>query len=201
MRHEPTTDELPIIGKTVELPDSAETTELPAKPSSTAADSAKSSGGGDSGAVPERRTVKLTGEGLGGAAEQPRPDDGPTAELPAQQQAGQQQARRHRPEMVQQVAQGSSAPRKRGRFWREVAGALAVGTVLLATAVLVLQVVAWVNGMPGLGIVVLLGHLGGAALAVAAQRIVDRRGGRPALLAGLGLGVTVVAILVLFWWI
>lgn len=92
-------------------------------------------------------------------------------------------------------------PPRKARFWRELSGALAVGTVLLAAAVFVLQVVAWINGMPGLGLVVLVGHVVGAVLAVVAQRIVDRRDGRPALLAGLGLGATVVAILVLFWWI
>ncbi|ONI77390.1 hypothetical protein ALI144C_34645 [Actinosynnema sp. ALI-1.44] len=91
-------------------------------------------------------------------------------------------------------------PRK-GRFWRELSGALAAGLVLLAVAVLVLQVISWSNGVPGLGVIELVGHLVAAGLAVYAQRVIDRRPGRPALAAGFGLALVVVAVLVLFWWI
>jgi predicted lipid-binding transport protein (Tim44 family) len=157
MRHDPTTDELPIqgnrteSGRTVELPEA----NGPARGARNRAD---------------HRTVEVPGGG-------PR-----------------------RPESVP-VRQESAAPQRKGRFWRELAGALTAGTVLLAAAVLVLQVVAWINGMPGLGVFVLVGHIVGAVLVIATQRIVDRRTGRPALLAGLGLGLTIGAILVLFWWI
>jgi hypothetical protein len=149
MRHEPTTDELPV----------QQTVELPGKPSSSV----------------------------------PSGAEGPTTELPMSDRGW------HRPETIQQ-RQTSPSPKK-SRFWRELTGALAAGTVLLAIAVLVLQTIAWLKGMPGLGVVVLVGHLVGAALAVAAQRMVDRRAGKPALAAGLGLGAVVVVVLVLFWWI
>jgi hypothetical protein len=163
MRHEPTTDELPIA-KTVELPDGRKTVEIP------------------------------------GAATQPgktadsREDNAEsrTTELPTSQRG------HHRPEAIQ-ARQTSPAPKS--GFWRELTGALTAGTILLAIAVLVLQTIAWLNGMPGLGAVVLIGHLVGAALAVAAQRVADRRSGKPALAAGLGIGAVVVLILVLFWWI
>ncbi|WP_236952117.1 hypothetical protein [Kibdelosporangium phytohabitans] len=89
----------------------------------------------------------------------------------------------------------------KGRFWRELSGALAAGLVLLAVAVLVLQIISWANGVPGLGVVELIGHAVAAGLAVYAQRVIDRRPGRPALVAGVGLGVVVVLVLVLFWWI
>jgi hypothetical protein len=85
-------------------------------------------------------------------------------------------------------------------FWRELAGAAAAGVVLLAAVVLVLETISWIRGLPGLGTIVLIGHLVGAVLAVIAQRQLDRRRGRPALLAGLGLGVVVAAVLILFWW-
>ena len=127
MRHEPATDELPVVGKTVELP---------------------------------------------------------TAEPAARQQP---------------ATAGSRSGR--GGFWRELAGALAAGAAVLAVVVLVLQVVAWTKGMPGLGAVVLIGHVVGAVLAIAAQRMVDRSQGRPALVAALCLGAVVAAILLLFWWI
>ncbi|CAM4132942.1 hypothetical protein KIPE111705_42150 [Kibdelosporangium persicum] len=91
--------------------------------------------------------------------------------------------------------------RRKGRFWRELTGALAAGLVVLALAVLVLQIISWANGVPGLGVVELIGHIVGAGVAVYAQRVIDRRPGRPALLAGFGLAATVVLVLVLFWWI
>jgi hypothetical protein len=94
-----------------------------------------------------------------------------------------------------------NTPRRQSGFWRELSGALAAGIVLLTAVVLVLDVISWARGVPGLGVWVLVGHVVGSVLAVIAQRQLDRRQGRPALLAGLALGVVVVAVLVLFWWI
>ncbi len=91
-------------------------------------------------------------------------------------------------------------PPKRSGFWRELAGAMAAGVVILAAVVFVLEVISWTRGVPGLGVVVLIGHVVGAGLAVVAQRQVDRRTGRGALVAGAGVGAVVVALLVLFWW-
>jgi hypothetical protein len=118
-----------------------------------------------------------------------------TDELPARDRA--EGAR----EAEKVVAAERKGPRRKGRFWRELAGALAAGLVILAVAVLVLQIVSWTNGVPGLGVVELIGHGVAAVLAVVAQRVIDRRTGRPALVAGLGLTVVVVLVLVLFWWI
>lgn len=89
--------------------------------------------------------------------------------------------------------------RRRG-FWRELSGSLAAGVVVLAAVVLVMQVVSWIRNVPGLGGWVLAGHVVGAVLAVLAQRQVDRRTGRGALVAGLALGAVVAGVLVLFWW-
>ncbi|WP_185845558.1 hypothetical protein [Kibdelosporangium aridum] len=91
--------------------------------------------------------------------------------------------------------------RRKGRLWRELTGALAAGLTVLALVVLVLQIMSWSNGVPGLGVVELIGHIVAAGLAVYAQRTIDRRPGRPALIAGVGIGVLVVLVLVLFWWI
>lgn len=79
-------------------------------------------------------------------------------------------------------------------------GALTAGVVMLAAVVLVLEVLSWTRGLPGLGVVVLVGHLVGAVLAVLIQRQVDRRAGRPALVAGSALGAVVLLMLLLFWW-
>jgi hypothetical protein len=92
-----------------------------------------------------------------------------------------------------------SPPAKPG-FWREVSGVVTAGVLFLTAVVLVLQVVAWVQGKPGVGVLVLTGHLIGSVLVVLAQRQVDRRQGRPALLFGLGVGVLALTALVLFWW-
>jgi hypothetical protein len=101
---------------------------------------------------------------------------------------------------VQPPVQNSTAKAPRSGFWRELCGALTAGVVILAAVVLVLEVLSWTRGLPGLGVVVLVGHLVGAVLAILLQRQLDRRSGRPARLAGLGLGAVVVAMLVLFWW-
>jgi hypothetical protein len=192
MRHEPTTDELPIQ-QTVELPDGRKTVEIPgAQPQHAPTDSPGSkpaeqpTGHLPAGDTPEDRTLSAASRGLDYS-------DAQTTSLPSNHGG------RHRPETIQQRQTGP-APNRSG-FWRELTGALAAGTVLLAAAVLILQTIAWLNGMPGLGVFVLVGHLVGAALAVVAQRVADRRTGKPALVAGLGVGAVVVLILVLFWWI
>jgi hypothetical protein len=91
-------------------------------------------------------------------------------------------------------------PRRRFGFWRELSGALAAGVVVLALVVLAFQVVSWAKNVPGLGVWVLVGHVAGAVVAVVLQRQVDRRDGKASLLAGVGLGVVIAAVLVLFWW-
>ncbi|TCO58642.1 DUF4190 domain-containing protein [Actinocrispum wychmicini] len=110
-----------------------------------------------------------------------RPDDAKTTELPTHAR-------------TVELSTG-----KRG-FWRELSGSLAAGVVVFTVVVLVLQAVSWVRQVPGLGIWVLAGHVVGAVLAVLAQRQIDRRTGRGAVLAGIGLGVVVAAVLLLFWW-
>jgi hypothetical protein len=130
--------------------------------------------------LPDGRTVELGDPRANGRTEEFRPGgsdggDGKTVEL--------------------------GTGRRRSGFWRELSGALAAGVVVLTVVVLALQVLSWVNNVPGLGFWVLIGHVSGAVLAVIAQRQLDRREGRQALLAGVGLGVVVLAVLVLFWWI
>jgi hypothetical protein len=160
----------PEDAKTHEFATDGKTDELPA--SSSPADS---------------KTVNFAG---------PQPD-GQTVAFPVTGRSG---AARRGPagETVALAADGGSEPRS--GFWRELSGALAGGVVVLAAIVLVLEVISWSRGVPGLGWIVLVGHVVGAVLAVVAQRQLDRRVGRSALVAGLALGVVVVAVLVLFWW-
>lgn len=86
------------------------------------------------------------------------------------------------------------------RFWRGVSGAFAAGLVLLALAVVGVQVYAGTKDLPGPGVDVVLGHVLAAAVAVAAQLLADRKRGWPA--ATLSLVVVLVGALALwlFWW-
>jgi hypothetical protein len=92
-----------------------------------------------------------------------------------------------------------AAPRG-GGVRRELSGALSVGLAVLALVVLVFQLIAWGRGVPGPGAVMVLGHVALAAVAVAAQRVADRRTGWPATAAVLGVVVVTGTALWLFWW-
>lgn len=91
-------------------------------------------------------------------------------------------------------------PAKPG-FWRELAGVLTGGLVVLALFVLVVEILAWIRGERGLGLVSLFGHLFAASLAVSAQRFADRRTGVSAMIAGMGVAVVVFVSLWFFWWL
>lgn len=88
----------------------------------------------------------------------------------------------------------------RGGFGRELAGALAVGLSVLAVVIVVFQVLAWVRGMPGPGVAMVLGHLTAAVLAVLVQRVADRAAGLVATLAALGVVVITGVTMWLLWW-
>lgn len=94
----------------------------------------------------------------------------------------------------------SRSDTSRIRRWRGLTGALAAGLVVLTVVVLVAQVVGQVNGSAGPGPFMVVGHVVSAALAVPAQRIADRRRGRPAALAGAAVVVLALATLWLYWW-
>jgi hypothetical protein len=92
------------------------------------------------------------------------------------------------------------APRDRGGFGREVAGALAVGLSVLAIVVLVFQVLSWIRDMPGPGATMVGGHLGAAALAVIVQRVADRTSGPLAAVSAVAVVVITGVTLWLLWW-
>ena len=104
------------------------------------------------------------------------------------------------PDVATEPEPTEPARREGSRFWREASGALALGLVALAVAVLGFQVFAWVRGTPGPGVFTVLAHWGAAALAVLAQRIVDRSSGHRQALAVLIVTVAAGATLWLFWW-
>jgi hypothetical protein len=93
-----------------------------------------------------------------------------------------------------------SAPRARGGFAREVAGALAVGLSVLAIVVLVFQVLSWIRDMPGPGATMVGGHLGAAILAVLVQRVADHNRGWLAGLAAVAVVVITGVAMWLLWW-
>jgi hypothetical protein len=92
------------------------------------------------------------------------------------------------------------APRARGGFGREVAGALAVGLSVLAIVVLVFQVLAWIRGVPGPGAMMVVGHLSAAVLAVLVQRVADRANGAAAAVAAVAVVAITGATMWLLWW-
>ncbi|WET80630.1 hypothetical protein P3102_05105 [Amycolatopsis sp. QT-25] len=87
-----------------------------------------------------------------------------------------------------------------GRFWRGLTGSLAAGMAVLTVCVVSIAAVCLFIGAPGPGLLMLIGHPAAAVLALLAQRTVDRRTGRVAGFAGLGVVVSVTAALSLFWW-
>ncbi|HEX2130565.1 MAG TPA: hypothetical protein VHH15_03330 [Actinophytocola sp.] len=98
------------------------------------------------------------------------------------------------------LAEPTAPPRPRGGFGRELAGALAVGLSVLAVVIVVFQVLAWVRGVPGPGLAMVLGHLGAAVLAVLVQRVADRTTGAVATLAALGVVAITATTMWFLWW-
>ena len=97
-------------------------------------------------------------------------------------------------------AEHQPAPRARGGFGRELAGALAVGLSVLAIVVVVFQVLGWVRGVPGPGTTMVGGHLVAAVLAVLAQRVADRSRGWLAAAAAIAVVVITAVTMWLLWW-
>lgn len=94
-----------------------------------------------------------------------------------------------------------SGPEPRlARLWRGVSGALAVGLVLLALAMIGVQVYAGTHDLPGPGLDVVIGHVAAAAAAVVAQVVADRRRGWAVAVCGLVVVLLAAATLWFFWW-
>lgn len=94
----------------------------------------------------------------------------------------------------------ASGRRTRSGFWAELSGALALGLAVLAGVVLVFQILAWAQGMPGPGALTVVGHLVAAGLALLAQRFADRRRGWQGAVAVLAVVAVSATALWLFWW-
>lgn len=98
---------------------------------------------------------------------------------------------------------GVAARRVRTRFgrrWRGFTGSLAAGLAVLALLMLGSGLVSVLLGAPGPGVGPLIGHPVGAILALAAQRVADRRDGKLAGAAGVVIVADVVFVLTFFWW-
>lgn len=91
-------------------------------------------------------------------------------------------------------------PETRGRWWRGFTGSLAAGLAVLAVGVLVVGVICLFTGAPGPGVASLVGHPVAAVLALAAQRVADRRRGLPAVGAGIAVVLFAVSAATVFWY-
>lgn len=80
-------------------------------------------------------------------------------------------------------------------------GTLTAGLVVLAVLVLAAQVWGWLNGHPGPGAGVVVGHVAAAAVALAAQRVADRERSARAAACQVLIGLLVLGVLTLFWWL
>ncbi|GAA1970007.1 hypothetical protein [Amycolatopsis minnesotensis] len=98
-------------------------------------------------------------------------------------------------------AEGGADPGRRPRrWWRGLTGSLAAGMVVLAAVVLGAGVLALLGPTEGPGLASLVAHPVAAAIALGAQRVVDRRSGPVAGAAAVVLLAAVAGILVFFWW-
>lgn len=86
------------------------------------------------------------------------------------------------------------------RAMRAVSGSIAAGLVVLALVVAVAQVLGGQRDFPGPGAESVTVHLLGAAAALAAQRLADRRTGLIAVVAALTVAAIAVAVLFTQWW-
>lgn len=99
-----------------------------------------------------------------------------------------------------QAPAGEQQLPRRGRWWRGLTGSLAAGLAGLAVIVLGAGLLCLIFGVPGPGVRMLAGHPVAAVLALAAQRLADRRTGAVAAAGGVGVLVVLGAALWLFWW-
>lgn len=88
-----------------------------------------------------------------------------------------------------------------GRLLRGLAGVLAGGLVVLSLGLLVVWLLADGWGVPGPGGGTVVGHLVGAVVAVAGQRVTDRDPGRVGTLAAVVVVATAALVLGLGWFL
>ena len=86
------------------------------------------------------------------------------------------------------------------RRWRGVTGSLAAGLVALAVLVLGAGVVGTFADVPGPGVAPMIAHPVAGVLALAAQRVADRKNGPMAGIAGVVVLAIVATALWTFWW-
>ena len=99
------------------------------------------------------------------------------------------------PKAEPEVVEPERPPAKDGgRWWRGLTGSLAAGVGVLVVAGICL-----ITGAPGPGLLLAVGHPLAAVLALAVQRVADRRNGPIALVAGLGVVAITAAALTFFW--
>ncbi len=104
------------------------------------------------------------------------------------------------PKAEPEVVEPERPPAKDGgRWWRGLTGSLAAGLAVLAVGVLVVAGICLITGAPGPGLLLAVGHPVAAVLALAVQRVADRRNGPIALVAGLGVVAITAAALTFFW--
>jgi hypothetical protein len=106
--------------------------------------------------------------------------------------------------MSEQITEELHKPTRRepavARMWRGISGTFAAGLVLLALAMLGIQIYAMGRDLPGAGWDVVAGHWLTAVIAVVAQRYADRKKGWLSALFSLVVLVVGLGALWIFWW-
>jgi hypothetical protein len=86
------------------------------------------------------------------------------------------------------------------RVLRATGGALCAGLAVLAVVLIAVWLLAISHDDPGPRARLLVGHLAAAAVAVALQRVADRRPDRLGRLASAGVLLLTGTVVALFWW-
>ncbi|MEU6643689.1 hypothetical protein ABZ863_14210 [Saccharomonospora sp. NPDC046836] len=104
------------------------------------------------------------------------------------------------PPTMSPPAHDEEEPARSGRWWRGLTGSLAMGLAVLAVIFVGGELIALARGTEGPGALPVFGHVAGAALALGAQVVVDRRRGPAAGVAAAVVLLVIAAVLWFFWW-
>ncbi|QWF79171.1 hypothetical protein [Amycolatopsis sp. CA-230715] len=147
------------------------------------------------GRLPDPRHPATKPDGSAESGESPG-----TADSPATKESAEPPETAEAVDSAGSAATAADTGKRPRRWWRGLTGSLAAGMVVLAIVVLGAGALAYFGPTEGPGLPSLVAHPAAAAVALGAQRVVDRRSGAVAGAAAVVLLAAVAGILVFFWW-